>query len=399
MTNWNNVSNIYNHEYVNLGQRQNPPVCFECNATVSQLFANIQKGDDDSLHDEALNPDTPAAVPLELKGGLATPHRRESTQKEFIDDFLSVCATGNINKTTRDNLIFCMYRNTTCLDLPVTVNVNGKLKSNLDQFKENIIKTTKIDCCVSGCEAFIGKYAEYMNCPVETCKKPRFSPCGVNDCEKKMDTSTGHRYVCKPFTREKDKSHLKYRTAYKSMYYRSLIEKIFSLYKLSKTEQEEGSDFDPKKLFQYEHKRFQKTGYMTDILDGDEAINQTQSMRRIFEDVKLKYEREHPGVLLDECSLLFSLFYDGNELFDRSAASLWPLMISILNLDPSFRSKLGLGLFLSVLHDIKPECGCNKSSLHECNKSSLPNVLYSRSHVRHLEKRCPIKQTQDLVIL
>ena len=36
MTNWNNVSNIYNHEYVNLGQRQNPPVCFECNAMPSR---------------------------------------------------------------------------------------------------------------------------------------------------------------------------------------------------------------------------------------------------------------------------------------------------------------------------------------------------------------------------
>ena len=46
------------------------------------------------------------------------------------------------------------------------------------------------------------------------------------------------------------------------------------------------------------------------------------------------------------------VFNDGDQLFKRKADSLWPMLASVLNCDPSYRTKLGLGLFLISLHNL-----------------------------------------------
>ncbi len=61
-----------------------------------------------------------------------------------------------------------------------------------------------------------------------------------------------------------------------------------------------------------------------------------------------------------EFSLLLSLSYDGDLLFKRSQASLWPMLCSIMNLDPSYRTKLGLGLFSILIHSLKIGSGAEK---------------------------------------
>jgi hypothetical protein len=55
---------------------------------------------------------------------------------------------------------------------------------------------------------------------------------------------------------------------------------------------------------------------------------------------------------LKEFSVCLSLFYDGVKLYRRSNDSLWPLVASVLNCDPSYRTKLGLGLFALCVHNL-----------------------------------------------
>ena len=50
----------------------------------------------------------------------------------------------------------------------------------------------------------------------------------------------------------------------------------------------------------------------------------------------------------EEVSLSFSGFYDGGQLFKSKSTNYWILMTHILNLPPTSRGKLGIGMFLSA---------------------------------------------------
>jgi hypothetical protein len=63
---------------------------------------------------------------------------------------------------------------------------------------------------------------------------------------------------------------------------------------------------------------------------------------------------------LHECSLIMTAFYDGVVNFKRKADSMWPLMISIANCNPSHRCKIGVGLFLGLLHNVSVGSGAEK---------------------------------------
>ena len=52
----------------------------------------------------------------------------------------------------------------------------------------------------------------------------------------------------------------------------------------------------------------------------------------------------------EEVSLIFSEFYDGGQLFKSKSTNYWFLMTHILNLPPTFRGKLGIGMFLSAIY-------------------------------------------------
>lgn len=102
-------------------------------------------------------------------------------------------------------------------------------------------------------------------------------------------------------------------------------------------------------LFSYDSTRHRRNGFMSDILDGSVPKAEMDAMRQNF----IEFKRTYTGLVeLIECSLVASLFYDGDKLYDRSNDSLWPMMMSVLNCDPSFRTRLGLGMFMIAMHNI-----------------------------------------------
>ena len=42
--------------------------------------------------------------------------------------------------------------------------------------------------------------------------------------------------------------------------------------------------------------------------------------------------------------------YDGGQLFKSKTSNFWGLMTQILNLPPTYRGKLGVGMFLSAIY-------------------------------------------------
>jgi hypothetical protein len=120
-----------------------------------------------------------------------------------------------------------------------------------------------------------------------------------------------------------------------------------------------------------------------DINDGLEVKKQMKEMSDIFKEFKDKYKAASSDTVY-QCSLLLTLFYDGILLYDRNTDSLWPLLCSIVNCNPSHRSKLGVGLSLTALHNIKPGSGAEKyfvkNILTEELKQLERGILFSFDH-------------------
>jgi hypothetical protein len=92
--------------------------------------------------------------------------------------------------------------------------------------------------------------------------------------------------------------------------------------------------------------------YICDIGDSvayKEAMNE---MKTTFEQFKSGRMRINDVPIDDSTKhvpLLFSIFYDGVQLFKTKTTNYHPLFLTILNLPPSFRSIIGIGKLTSKL--------------------------------------------------
>jgi hypothetical protein len=113
-------------------------------------------------------------------------------------------------------------------------------------------------------------------------------------------------------------------------------------------------------ILDYGNRRVKKTGKIIDILDGAEVKRQQIKMKRRFKKTEKSFKAQAPDLQLTPCSLILTAFYDGVVNFKRKADSMWPLMISVANCNPSHRSKIGVGLFLTILHNVAVGTGAEK---------------------------------------
>ena len=92
---------------------------------------------------------------------------------------------------------------------------------------------------------------------------------------------------------------------------------------------------------------------LVDQVIGEDKIKQNSNpdlLQNSPADVKLEIfpsadvlEGLNPGKEVHECSLGLTFFYDGGTNYKRSADSMWPLVTSVINCNPSNRTQLGIG--------------------------------------------------------
>ncbi len=168
----------------------------------------------------------------------------------------------------------------------------------------------------------------------------------------------GTEYTCSPFANVRRPHSAAYRFAMKRVHCRSMIVKLVELYCLSLMEGFNG-------ILDYGRRRVKKSGKIIDILDGAEVKRQQIKMKRRYKKMATKFARQSPDVELFECSLILTAFYDGVVNFKRKADSMWPLMMSVANCNPTHRSKIGVGLFLTILHNVAVGTGAEKYLLEQ----------------------------------
>jgi hypothetical protein len=96
-------------------------------------------------------------------------------------------------------------------------------------------------------------------------------------------------------------------------------------------------------------------GHVEDEEMDDDAIAleiclEAERVRQVLESVDAYHKAKrtcleqdkNDGKTVDECSLGLTFFYDGGVNYKRSTASMWPLVTSVINCNPSNRTKLGI---------------------------------------------------------
>jgi hypothetical protein len=274
------------------------------------------------------------------------------TKAEFCEALKAICSFYSIEKAGMDAFlqllrVFLPKLNLPCTTVKTTGNVVWHPEKYLLIDKRRIV----VDACVNQCILYVGEYETDIFCPV--CYSPRFTPCNYGGCCKDKE-------MCNPAINLSHKRQ--YRTANQVAFYRPIIPKLIQMYKR-----------DPS-VFAYESRRHKKEGYLTDLMDGSIPKAEMAAMNSQFESVKVDWEAANPGKHLIQLSLVLSLTYDGDLIFKRRQGSLWPMLCSIMNCDPSYRTKLGLGLFMVLNHNMRVGSGAEMSLKDEVLTEELKQL-------------------------
>lgn len=182
-----------------------------------------------------------------------------------------------------------------------------------------------INVCEVGCAAYF-RGDERMYC--HTCSRPRFTKCCSNGCTNED---------CNPFT---GGHSINARTPVRNMYLRPIIPLLQELVEWS-------MDSEDNHIYEYAtryvNEKYGDTNkipptVMEDLLDGQHARTHLAEMNARF--VTMQKELKKPNMV--QKTFILSVAYDGGNIFNRhNTGSVWPVVVSILNCNPSDRITQG----------------------------------------------------------
>jgi hypothetical protein len=169
--------------------------------------------------------------------------------------------------------------------------------------------------CIGGCAVFVGEYGDAKLCPA--CNRPRFYPCKL--CRSKP---TGCQHPIED------------RRPLKVLRYKALTPVLIKLLK--------------------------QRGFLTvlncenidripgQVRDNPDCKNYVDAFKYMKKQFILKYRNPEMRKHIVFVPIFLSVGYDGVQLHKHRCSVFKPLFISIQNLPPSFRNKIGVGTFLST---------------------------------------------------
>ena len=174
------------------------------------------------------------------------------------------------------------------------------------------------DCCINGDHVFVFDETKSHEWKCPTCKSKRYYPCRDPYC-KSRDSCT-------------EIKHKNHRTPQKQIFYRSVSmllhdlcsSKLFRSLIKYKTETSNPND-----------------NLYSDIMESPHVLNHLAEMAA-SRNVKSSNDSKKTIVPID---LILMEYYDGAQLFHSTVKEFCPLMISILNLPPTLRKIVNVGMF------------------------------------------------------
>jgi len=209
---------------------------------------------------------------------------------------------------------------------------NIKVHACIRNYCKRSVRYVSVDQCECDNYVYAGNNNQF-NCP--ECSKFRFRACTRSLCDGKGEALCEH-------LRSADGDGI----AFKQLFFRPLLVLISDLLRT------------PNFLCSLRYERAEQilnpagVGVQTysDLMDGDEVKHHLLVMNSRY---NLWRESKPERLNSEEVSLVLSEFYDGGQLFKSTTCNFWILMTQVLNLPPTFRGKLGIGMFLSAIYSGK----------------------------------------------
>ena len=255
---------------------------------------------------------------------------------KYPEDSLDILGSGSVTKqefSQRLNDLISQHQLTTNLtsellilfkdinpesNFPMHETLRGNLRMDIKAYVRPNNSAIYIDACESECMIFSGKNKLLTKC--STCYVNRYFDCTETSCKNKSYEECKH-------------SH---RRSKKTIMYRPIIPILAEL--LSH------QFFLDALNYVYCKPDFNSNKYeYMDIADGNNAKEALGEMKKIFNDTNLA--GSHTDI-----NLLFGIFYDGIQLYHSKAIHFWPCFLTILNLPPSMRNEIGVGMFLCTIY-------------------------------------------------
>jgi hypothetical protein len=249
------------------------------------------------------------------------PLQRESniTKGDFCRDlhgWLTAHGLG-ASKEAKDSIVKLLFKNFKEVELPLVQNRNKNFSQNLDAYAGKDLRHLSFHCCKSGCAVYEGVDKDCQSCG--ECGEARYHPCTKEPCASKTT-----RTAC---------NH-KGRIAVQNIYYRPILPLIALLLKTK--------GFLLALNYVYSQPN-------PSILYGDLSLSiNIQNHLRVM---KIRYEerlnelQEQGQEVNNEnyvfVPILFSKSYDGVQVYSSKQSNFHPLLLSIINLPPSYRNKSG----------------------------------------------------------
>ena len=131
--------------------------------------------------------------------------------------------------------------------------------------------------------------------------------------------------------------------------------------------------FLPLFLHEYKKPSFNSKYKYMDVSDGIAYTRTLKEMEDNFKRLHPDNEENKPIMI----NFVLSQFLDGVQIWKKKVAHFAPYLINVLNLPPTYRGKLGLGMFLISLITCKANSGAEKFILEHCLfQAVLVRLLY-----------------------
>ena len=194
-----------------------------------------------------------------------------------------------------------------------------------------------IDSCSCGNFVYAGDEEETYQCV--HCRKPRYSRCSKQSCHAVFNCS-----------------HKVSRTPSDQLNYRPLSLLFMQLLSFELFHTAINYEAYPSTIYN------NTDDFLIDISSGENAKTAKNAMKESF--LSAKQDDSFPDCI--PINLLFSINFDGAQVYNSVVVDFAPLFITIENLPPSLRYIIGIGMFTVSLFTKNMHSGCYDFILHDC---------------------------------
>jgi len=255
--------------------------------------------------------------------------------KDLAEIVRNICSSNNIGLKGEGDILSGIaecFKDCPNLKLPCSVNSKGKVISTIDKVLDSssIDGIMEFDMCINGCTVYVGDSEDDVAC--QHCNIGRYYDC--NKCAK--DDICNHS-----------------KTSRRKLSYRCIIPIMVSF----------GMELAFRQCLNcktYNYINSDDVKHIADISHASEYQNALLSMENEFKN-HIARGNQFINHSADDCvekltiddstihiPLLFSVFYDGIQLYKSKVKSFSPLLLTIVNLPPTLRKMMNFGKKLTL---------------------------------------------------